>query len=174
MQYIPWNMEYDPWNREFIPWNMKYIPWNMQWIPWNMQHISREICTWRCLLWLGSCYDGFTWFFYTSYPYYSGFLHWYWSSRCQWSANDGGYWMKPTTGTILRMRSANERRRYIVTSSLNGWAHKQNDPWTKATAKHSKATTRAYCLWLLEWRHVRVVGPELTYKSNNCSIVCLL
>ena len=30
------------------------------------------------------------------------------------------------------MRPANERRRYIVTSSTIGWAHTQNDPckWT--------------------------------------------
>ena len=31
-------------------------------------------------------------------------------------------------GVILGMGSANERRRYIVTSSLIGWAHTQNDP----------------------------------------------
>ena len=31
-------------------------------------------------------------------------------------------------GIILCMRPANERRRYIVTSSLIGWAHTQNDP----------------------------------------------
>ena len=32
------------------------------------------------------------------------------------------------TGIILCMRSANGRWRYIVTLSLIGWAHKQNDP----------------------------------------------
>ena len=32
------------------------------------------------------------------------------------------------TGIILHMRLANERRRYIVTSYLIGWAHIQNDP----------------------------------------------
>ena len=32
------------------------------------------------------------------------------------------------TGTILSMGSANERRRYNVTSSLIGWAHTQKDP----------------------------------------------
>ena len=31
-------------------------------------------------------------------------------------------------GIILCMRPANERRRYIVTSSLIGWVHTQNDP----------------------------------------------
>ena len=32
------------------------------------------------------------------------------------------------TGVILGMGSANERRRYIVKSSLICWAHNQNDP----------------------------------------------
>ena len=32
-------------------------------------------------------------------------------------------------GIILGMGSANERWRYIVMSSLIGWAHTQNDPW---------------------------------------------
>ena len=31
-------------------------------------------------------------------------------------------------GIISYMRSANEKRRYIVTSFLIGWAHTQNDP----------------------------------------------
>ena len=35
------------------------------------------------------------------------------------------------TGIILCMRSANERRRYIVTSSLIDWVHTHNDPWKK-------------------------------------------
>ena len=30
---------------------------------------------------------------------------------------------------MLCMRPANVGRRYIVTSSLIGWAHTQNDPW---------------------------------------------
>ena len=34
------------------------------------------------------------------------------------------------TGIILSMGSANERRRYIVTSPLTGWAYTQNDPCT--------------------------------------------
>ena len=32
-------------------------------------------------------------------------------------------------GIILVLGSANERRRYIVTTSLIGWAQYQNDPW---------------------------------------------
>ena len=31
------------------------------------------------------------------------------------------------TGIVVG--SANERRRYNVTSSLTGWAHVHNDPW---------------------------------------------
>ena len=41
----------------------------------------------------------------------------------------------PYTGIILCMRRANERRRYIVTSSLIGWAHTQN--WSLLTANAS-------------------------------------
>ena len=33
------------------------------------------------------------------------------------------------SGIFLHMRSANERRCYIVRSSLIGWAHTRNDPW---------------------------------------------
>ena len=40
----------------------------------------------------------------------------------------------PYTG-IICMRRADERRRYIVTSSLIGWAHTQN--WSLQTAKVS-------------------------------------
>ena len=32
-------------------------------------------------------------------------------------------------GIFLCMRPANERRRYMVTSSLIGWAHTQNSPY---------------------------------------------
>ena len=35
-----------------------------------------------------------------------------------------------TTWIILGMGLANERWPYIVTSSLIGWAHPTNDPWT--------------------------------------------
>ena len=36
-------------------------------------------------------------------------------------------WYKTTTGFILWMHPANERRRYVVTSPLIGWAHAQKD-----------------------------------------------
>ena len=55
---------------------------------------------------------------------------WPWSS-CTNGLLHRPYWIEidRVTGIILAMGSANERRRYIVTSSLIGWAHTQNDPW---------------------------------------------
>ena len=38
-------------------------------------------------------------------------------------------------GIVLCMDSANERRRYNVTSSLIAWAHNKIEPWTVETAK---------------------------------------
>ena len=46
-------------------------------------------------------------------------------SFCVYTGLNLGY---RSTWIILCMRSTNERRRYIVTSSLIGWAHTQNDP----------------------------------------------
>ena len=34
----------------------------------------------------------------------------------------------PVQVSVLGMGLVNERRRYNVTSSFNGWAHTQNDP----------------------------------------------
>ena len=47
------------------------------------------------------------------------------------------------TGIKLGMGSTNERRRYIVTSSLIGWAHAQNDSWEIMTASE---TSKKLCL----------------------------
>ena len=41
------------------------------------------------------------------------------------------------TGIILCMHPANENWCYIVTSSLIGWAHTQNDPWSQSS-RHRK------------------------------------
>ena len=54
-----------------------------------------------------------------------------------------GSWARIT----LWMRPANERRRYIVTLSLIGWAHSQNDPWLSScwvTADHLLCVTYQY------------------------------
>ena len=60
------------------------------------------------------------------------------SNQCLWhfphDSNKTEHMIKEpvsvTSGTILCMRPANKRRRYNGTSSLNGWAHTQNYPWT--------------------------------------------
>ena len=36
---------------------------------------------------------------------------------------------KHTTALILGLHPANERRRYFVTTSFNGWVQAQNQPW---------------------------------------------
>ena len=41
------------------------------------------------------------------------------------------------SGITLCMHPANERWRYIVTSSPIGWAHTQNDPWTYVNTSHA-------------------------------------
>ena len=53
--------------------------------------------------------------------------------RSHWPRHKSWPWLarryRPYIWIILSMASANERRRYIVTSPLIGWAHTQNDPW---------------------------------------------
>ena len=51
----------------------------------------------------------------------------------------------PKSGIILCMRPTNERRRYIVTSSLIGWAHTQNDPCPFPVGCHSRSEL-LFCL----------------------------
>ena len=43
----------------------------------------------------------------------------------------GKYVLDQQTGIFLCMHPANERRSYIVASSLISWVHTQNDPWTQ-------------------------------------------
>ena len=70
----------------------------------------------------------------------------------------------PFSGIILCMRPAkwaNDRRRYIVTSSLIGWAHTQNDPWfclcrfqcvnTLRPRQNGPWFFRQYQMLFLEW-----------------------
>ena len=53
-------------------------------------------------------------------------------------------------GIILGVGLANERRRYIVTSSLIGWAHTQNGPCWIVLMKH---TNILYCFILSQHWH---------------------
>ena len=66
------------------------------------------------------------------------------------------------TGIMLAMGSANERRRYDVTSSLIGWTYTHNDPWLSP-----------YWEWSLNWTRLRyttfdhtVWWSELSYYGN--------
>ena len=49
----------------------------------------------------------------------------------EWTANTNttGMMIEAIPGVILRLRPANERRRYFVTTSLIGWAQTYNPPW---------------------------------------------
>ena len=65
------------------------------------------------------------------------------------------------SGILLCMRPANERRRYNVTSSLIGWAHPQNDPWSMAEYKTGNSSALAkYVPWNTH-----------TVSSFNCHIL---
>ena len=47
------------------------------------------------------------------------------------------------------MRPANEMRRYVLTTSLIGWAHTKTDPWTVGVMLFINSTyVAAITLWL--------------------------
>ena len=55
------------------------------------------------------------------------------------------------TGISLGMHPANERRRYIVTTSLIGWAHTSTDPWVYLEELKSCDLCRALKWRLFNW-----------------------
>ena len=73
-------------------------------------------------------------------------------------------------GIILRMHPANERRRYIVMSSLIGWVHMQNNPWlSKQKQIHFSSK---YFFISLRWvnRLHETVGQVRFYCSTSHKI----
>ena len=44
------------------------------------------------------------------------------------------------SGIFLGMGSANKRQHYIVTLSIIGWAHTQNDPWSTSSISYEICT----------------------------------
>ena len=60
---------------------------------------------------------------------------------------------------ILCMCPANERRRYIVTSSLTGWAHTQNDLWG---LQHFYVNVQSHM-----WVHNMQVCRNITTNSRS-------
>ena len=74
-------------------------------------------------------------------------------------------------GIILCMPPANERRRYIVTSPLIGWAHTQNNPcswYVKYLITWQRAWPFECPFWLLLWWHGITPGVS-TAETTNCS-----
>ena len=61
-------------------------------------------------------------------------------------------------GIILCMCPANGRPRYTVTSSIIGWTHTQNDPWTLHTAQQ----------W---WK--QTIYPPLNYQKTPYFLVLM-
>ena len=66
------------------------------------------------------------------------------------------------TGVLLCMRPANEWRRYIVTSSLIGWAHAKNGPWIAVTGDISVSHTSWTCT-----THITVTSHQHPAVSNH-------
>ena len=70
-------------------------------------------------------------------------------------------------GIILCMCQANERRRYIVTSSIIGWAHTQNDPWIPGSGTKSSMMYVPSILGHHKW----LTGARYNwYLSSACKI----
>ena len=62
---------------------------------------------------------------------------------------------------ILGLGSANERRRYIVTSSLIGWAHNLNDPWGCSGEQEAHGAKR----WGSNPRSLDPLHRQLNYRD---------
>ena len=64
------------------------------------------------------------------------------------------------------MRPSNERRRYIVISSLIGWAHTQNDPWILSQVCQLSLT---YCEVRISYRLLLFLSDILAqhYRSHG-------
>ena len=65
-----------------------------------------------------------------------------------------GIQVDPWSRIFWGMDSANERWRYIVTSSIIGWAHTQNDPFWSTTMHSNHHSWASYgsdqCSWLMD------------------------
>ena len=91
-----------------------------------------------------------------------------------------------SSGIILGVGSANERRRYNVTLSLIGWTHAQNDPWGIILGVGSANERRRYnatssligwthaqndpCSILQFWIHTLSHGVSLSYSNLLLSV----
>ena len=83
------------------------------------------------------------------------------------------------TEIIFRMRPTNERQCYIVTSSLIGWAHTQNDPcWSRVGVTMSVSSIPLFFpfFWIIKNRlpyqyHIHIWQLSLQLScSDSCQI----
>ena len=81
------------------------------------------------------------------------------------------------------MRPANERRRYNVTSSLIGWAHKQNDPWpgsatglwTVRRQASDRTNNDLLAIGHVESYHINeiwIITPKFSFENASENVVC--
>ena len=71
---------------------------------------------------------------------------------------------------ILGMRSANGRRCYNVTSSLNGWAHTQNDFWVSIQNKRQFHCYELSRLSLFSIKNFLIRGTDRDeLKKSGCN-----
>ena len=84
------------------------------------------------------------------------------------------------SGIIFGMGSANERRRYIVTSSLIGWAHTNNDPglsicsgYWKQNRPHSQIPQRnSYIIFQNRNNNISVLNGALGDMGQVHCVIC--
>ena len=69
-------------------------------------------------------------------------------------------------GIILSMGSANESRRYIVTSSLIGWAYTQNDPWASQSRKDKQRS--GVCASLTMVWTIAALNAHISIENRSC------
>ena len=72
-----------------------------------------------------------------------------------------------TTGIIPGIGSANERRRYIVTSSLVGWTHTQPDPWPEPLRLYLRQSNFNHMSVMLFQVTVTRLFVQQLVKTNN-------
>ena len=81
-------------------------------------------------------------------------------------ADEKPIWWNWHSGSILCMHSANERRLYIVTSSLIGLAHTQNGPWRLNSLLQPFQYWAAHLVIYIHWP---CIPPCLTTRGIRCT-----
>ena len=79
--------------------------------------------------------------------------------------------MIPQAGTILCMRQANERWRYIVTSALIGWAHPLKDPGISFAPAQLYFTSHVQQKYLCAWSWKCI---ELEHCNKNITDINII